>query len=165
MYTGVVWVLAYRPESCHRGEVRLDCGHARLCHFTTSCQGVRAAWCGHAPDWVFLQARAPQEQGIATAQLPLGEYVEMGSCSRVLAVNHVLQIVVEHQVAAGTPLLSLAASGLGFFKSYPLEHRRRSEDRPLHHPSCCLLIGVVGVAIVFVVVDVIVSVLVVGIAA
>lgn len=37
------------------------------------------------------------EQGIGTMQLPLGEHIEMGSFSRVLAVNHVLSIVLELQ--------------------------------------------------------------------
>merc|ERR1719188_777413 len=39
-----------------------------------------------------------KSQGIASAQLPLGEYIEMGAFSRVLAVNHVFQMTVEHQL-------------------------------------------------------------------
>lgn len=38
-----------------------------------------------------------EEQKIATAALPLTKYVDMGTYSRVLTVNHVLQIVLEHQ--------------------------------------------------------------------
>lgn len=37
------------------------------------------------------------EQDIATAQLPLGAHIEMGSYSRVLAVNHVLSMILDHQ--------------------------------------------------------------------
>lgn len=38
-----------------------------------------------------------QEQRIATAQLPISRHIDMGAYSRVLTVNHVLQIVLEHQ--------------------------------------------------------------------
>eukprot|EP00930_Biecheleria_cincta_P098238 TRINITY_DN89911_c0_g1_i1.p1 TRINITY_DN89911_c0_g1~~TRINITY_DN89911_c0_g1_i1.p1 ORF type:complete len:436 (-),score=89.11 TRINITY_DN89911_c0_g1_i1:454-1761(-) len=38
-----------------------------------------------------------QEQKIATAQLPISRHIDMGAYSRVLTVNHVLQIVLEHQ--------------------------------------------------------------------
>lgn len=41
--------------------------------------------------------RKAEEQKIATAALPLMKYVDMGTYSRVLTVNHVLQIVLEHQ--------------------------------------------------------------------
>merc|ERR1712083_1124536 len=37
------------------------------------------------------------EQGISTMQLPLGEHIDMGSFSKVLAVNHVLSIVLNYQ--------------------------------------------------------------------
>merc|ERR1712032_1078888 len=37
------------------------------------------------------------EQGISSMKLPLGEHIQMGAYSNVLAVNHVLSIIVEHQ--------------------------------------------------------------------
>mmetsp|Transcript_37155 Transcript_37155/g.87093 ORF Transcript_37155/g.87093 Transcript_37155/m.87093 type:complete len:364 (-) Transcript_37155:124-1215(-) len=39
------------------------------------------------------------EQGIATAALPLAEYIHMGQSSRVLTTNHVLDIIHEHQAS------------------------------------------------------------------
>ncbi|CAJ1366398.1 unnamed protein product [Effrenium voratum] len=39
------------------------------------------------------------DQGIASAQLPLAEYIEMGSYSRVLTVNHVMNMVLDHQAS------------------------------------------------------------------
>lgn len=36
-------------------------------------------------------------QGIATARLPLAEHIQMGSYSRVLTVNHVFDIILDHQ--------------------------------------------------------------------
>lgn len=38
-----------------------------------------------------------EEQGIATARLPLQEHIQMGASRKVLTVNHVLDIVLEHQ--------------------------------------------------------------------
>jgi tRNA (guanine9-N1)-methyltransferase len=38
-----------------------------------------------------------EEQSIAAAQLPISQHIDMGTFSRVLTVNHVLQIVLEHQ--------------------------------------------------------------------
>merc|ERR1712032_985219 len=37
------------------------------------------------------------EQGICSMKLPLGEHIQMGAYSHVLAVNHVLSIIIEHQ--------------------------------------------------------------------
>lgn len=37
------------------------------------------------------------EQGIAKAQLPISRHIDMGAYSRVLTVNHVLQIILEFQ--------------------------------------------------------------------
>ncbi|CAE8614153.1 unnamed protein product [Polarella glacialis] len=39
------------------------------------------------------------EQEIATAQLPLAAHIEMGVSSRVLAVNHVFAMVLDHQAS------------------------------------------------------------------
>lgn len=44
-----------------------------------------------------VTAQKAEEQKIATASLPLSKFVDMGTYSRVLTVNHVLQIVLEHQ--------------------------------------------------------------------
>jgi len=41
-----------------------------------------------------------EDQGIATAQLPISQHVDMGAYSRVLTVNHVLQIVLERQASS-----------------------------------------------------------------
>eukprot|EP00439_Symbiodinium_sp_Y106_P019813 s1668_g2.t1 len=38
-----------------------------------------------------------QTQGIAAEQLPLSEHIEMGSYSRVLTVNHVLNMILDYQ--------------------------------------------------------------------
>ncbi|CAK0888766.1 unnamed protein product [Prorocentrum cordatum] len=38
------------------------------------------------------------DQGIASAQLPLSQHIDLGASRRVLTVNHVLQIVVEYQL-------------------------------------------------------------------
>jgi len=39
------------------------------------------------------------KQGIRTAQLPLADYIAMGSYSRVLTVNHVLNMILDHQLS------------------------------------------------------------------
>merc|ERR1712194_537965 len=38
-----------------------------------------------------------EEQGIATQQLPIAQHLDLGASRRVLTVNQVLQIVLEHQ--------------------------------------------------------------------
>eukprot|EP00435_Cladocopium_sp_Y103_P024208 s1711_g5.t3 len=40
-----------------------------------------------------------REQGIRSAHLPLADYIDMGNYSRVLTVNHVLNMILDHQLS------------------------------------------------------------------